>query len=120
MPFRVRRALRLLVGCLLAAAPCAHAAASLEVYGRLPRLEHIALSPDGTRVAFVRTAGEERVLVIMTLSTGQVVARLRAGDEKLRGIEWADDAHVMIKTSVTDVLHGADFAGYDTWGEWSH
>jgi dipeptidyl aminopeptidase/acylaminoacyl peptidase len=121
MPFRVRRALRLLVGCLLAAAPCAHAAVSLEVYGRLPRLEHIALSPDGTRVAFVRTDGDERVLNIMALATGQVVARLRAGDEKLRDIEWADDAHVMIKTSVTGILHGADFAGgYDTWGEWSH
>ena len=120
MPFRVHRALPLLVVCLLAAAPWAHAAVSPEVYGRLPRLEHITLSPDGTRVAFVRTAGEERVLNIMALATGQVVARLRAGDEKLRGIEWADDAHVMIKTSVTGVLHGADFAGYDTWGEWSH
>jgi dipeptidyl aminopeptidase/acylaminoacyl peptidase len=106
MPFRVGRALRLLVSCLLAAAPCAHAAVRLEVYGRLPRLEHIALSPDGTRVAFVRTDGDERVLVIMALATGQLVARLRAGDEKLRGIEWADDTHVMIATSVTDVLHG--------------
>ena len=106
MPFRVGRALRLLVSCLLAAAPCAHAAVRLEVYGRLPRLEHIALSPDGTRVAFVRTDGDERVLAIMALATGQLVARLGVGDEKLRGIEWADDTHVMIATSVTDVLHG--------------
>jgi len=117
MPFRVRRALRLLVGCLLAAAPCAHAAVSLEVYGRLPRLEHIALSPDGTRVAFVRTDGDERVLAIMALATGQVVARLRAGNEKLRGIEWADDAHVLIKTSVTGVLHGNLFRQHQL-SEW--
>ena len=117
MPFRVGRALRLLVSCLLAAAPCAHAAVPLEVYGRLPRVEHIALSPDGARVAFVRTDGEARVLVIMALATGQVVARLRAGDEKLRGIEWADDTHVMITTSVTGVLHGNMFPPQQL-GEW--
>lgn len=112
MPSRVGRVVRLL-GCLLAAAPCAHAAVPLEVYGRLPRLEHIALSPDGTRVAFVRTDGEERVLAIMALATGQVVARLRAGEEKLRGIEWADDTHVVIETSVTGVLHGNLFRQHE-------
>jgi dienelactone hydrolase len=117
MPFRVDRVLRLLLSCVLAAAPCTHAALPLEVYGRLPRLEHIALSPDGTRVAFVRTEGEARVLAIMALATGQVVARLRAGDEKLRGIGWADDAHVMIETSVTGVLHGNLFRQHQL-SEW--
>jgi esterase/lipase len=117
MPFRVDRVVRLLVSCVLAAAPCTHAAVPLEVYGRLPRLEHIALSPDGTRVAFVRTDGDERVLAITALATGQVLARLRAGDEKLRAIEWADDAHVMIETSVTGVLHGNLFRQHQL-GEW--
>jgi acetyl esterase/lipase len=68
-------------------------------------------------VAFVRTDGDQRVLAIMALATGQVVARLRAGDEKLRSIEWADDAHVMIATSVTGVLHGNMFRQHQL-GEW--
>jgi len=114
MPFDTGRTLRSLAsGALLAlvAAPDAGAAVPLEVYGRLPNLEHITLSPDGTRVAFVRTDGDERVLAIMALATGQLVAKVHVGDEKLHLIEWADDAHVMIETSVTDVLHGSNFAG---------
>jgi hypothetical protein len=83
MPLRVGCVLRLLVGCLLAVAPCAHAALPLEVYGRLPRLEHTALSPDGARVAFVGTDGDERVLALMVLATGQVVA---GQFRKLRGM----------------------------------
>jgi dipeptidyl aminopeptidase/acylaminoacyl peptidase len=117
MPFHTDRILRLLILCGLAAASCARAAVPLEAYGRLPHLEDISLSPDGTRVAFVRTDGDERVLNIMALATGQVVARLRAGDQKLRFIEWADDTHVMIATSVTGVLHGNLFRGHQL-GEW--
>lgn len=94
---------------VLALAPVALTAAPLEVYGRLPRFEHISLSPDGSRVAFVRTEGDERVLNITDLATGRLLATVRAGNEKLRGIEWADDAHVVIETSVTGVLHGNMF-----------
>lgn len=118
MPLRVRRALPSLVGCLFAAAPCAQGAVSLEVYGRLPRLEHIMLSPDGTRVAFVRTEGDARVVSVVALATGQVVAKLPASDEKLRGIEWADDAHLLIKTSVTGVVHGFVYGSGGNLGEW--
>jgi esterase/lipase len=68
-------------------------------------------------VAFVRTDGDERVLAIMTLATGQLAAKLRAGDQKLRRIEWADDTHVLIATSVTGVLHGNLFR-HNQLGEW--
>jgi cephalosporin-C deacetylase-like acetyl esterase len=110
---RCRRGSLRLLACsslaVLALAPVALTAVPLEAYGRLPRLEHIALSPDGARVAFVRTDGEERVLAVTDLATGRLLAKVRAGDEKLRGIEWADDAHVVIETSVTGVLHGNMF-----------
>jgi esterase/lipase len=91
-------------------------AAPLEVYGRLPHIENITLSPDGTRVAFVRTEGDHRVIAIVTLATGQLVATLRAGDQKLRDIEWADNTHLLIETSVTSILHGLE--GLGTWREW--
>ena len=102
---------------VLALAPLPLTAATLEVYGRLPRLEHIALSPDGARVAFVRTNGDERILVITDLASGRLLGQVRAGDEKLRGIEWADDSHVVIETSVTGVLHGNMFRNSRVW-EW--
>ena len=37
--------------------------APLEVYGRLPGLENVALSPDGTRLALVRTNENRRILM---------------------------------------------------------
>lgn len=38
------------------------AAVPLEVFGRLPSIEDVAISPDGTRLAFTRTTTEERVV----------------------------------------------------------
>jgi hypothetical protein len=102
---------------VLALAPAALTAAPLEVYGRLPHFEHISLSPDGTRVAVVRTEGEQRVLAITDLATGRLLAKVGAGDEKLRGIVWADDSHAVIETSVTGVLHGNMFRDSQMW-EW--
>ncbi|MGP8035064.1 MAG: alpha/beta fold hydrolase [Steroidobacteraceae bacterium] len=110
----------LIACCALAALASirpAGAAVPLEAYGRLPHFEHISLSPDGTRVAVVRTEGEQRVLAITDLATGRLLAKVGAGDEKLRGIEWADDAHVVIETSVTGVLHGNMFRDNRVW-EW--
>ena len=69
MPSRIGRILGLLIGCALAAASPARAALPLEVYGRLPRLENLALSPDGTRIAFAKTEGNDRTVAVMAIAT---------------------------------------------------
>ena len=102
---RAVAALAVLPALALAGAPCARAA-PLEVYGRLPHLEEVELSPDGSRIAFVRTEGDTRVVAVVGAAKGERLATLRAGDQKLRGIEWADNDHLMIETSVTSVLRG--------------
>jgi dienelactone hydrolase len=89
--------------------------APLEGYGRLPHLENVALSPDGSRVAFIRTEGDTRVIGIMALESGQSLGRLRAGDEKVRSIDWADNDHLMITTTGTSALHGLLTPGRDEW-----
>ncbi len=86
----------------------------LEVYGRLPHLEDVALSPDGSRIAFVRTTENTRIVAVASLADRKPLGGLRAGEEKLRAIEWADDDHVMVVTSVTGVPMG--FLGMDS--EW--
>jgi dipeptidyl aminopeptidase/acylaminoacyl peptidase len=83
--------------------PCAAATTPLEVYGRLPRYENVVLSPDGSRVAFVRTDENARSVVVLELASGKNLGQLRAGDQKLRGIRWADNDRLMIFTSVTAV-----------------
>jgi dipeptidyl aminopeptidase/acylaminoacyl peptidase len=79
----------------------AAAAVPLEVYGRLPSLENVALSPDGSRIAFVRTTENVRILAVVSITDDKALGALRIGELKLRGIEWADDNHLLIETSMT-------------------
>ncbi len=81
-------------------------AAPLEVYGRLPQLEDVALSPDGTKIAFVHTNEDSRLVAVVSLANHKPVGVLKVGEEKLRSIEWADDDNLMITTSVTALPWG--------------
>jgi len=100
---RGRRPLTLIALALLAGALTAATAqaTSLEVYGRLPQLEDMALSPDGSKVAFVRTQANARLVVILSLTTRKPVDVLKVGEEKLRSIAWADDENLLLTTSMT-------------------
>ena len=101
-----RTTLGLIACCALAAltaAPNIPAAVPLEVDGRLPRYESVVLSPDGSRVAFIRTDENARSVVVLDLASGKKLGQLRAGDQKLRGIRWADNDRLMIFTSVTAI-----------------
>ena len=84
----------------------ANAAATLEAYGRLPSVEDVARSPDGSRLAFIRTDTNTRLLVIVSLTERKVVGGLKLGENKIRNIRWADDDHLMILNSMTTVPMG--------------
>src|ERR1700683_5005797 len=95
--------LGLIACCALLRVPCAAPAAPLEVSGRLPRYENVVLSPDGSRVAFIRTDENARTVVALELASGKRLGQLSAGDQKLRDIRWADNDRLMIFTSVTAI-----------------
>jgi dipeptidyl aminopeptidase/acylaminoacyl peptidase len=81
--------------------------APLEVYGRLPSVEDVALSPSGTRIALVRTTANDRVLFLLSLDNHKLLGKpLRLGSVKLRSIQWADDSHLMIVISDTTMPMG--------------
>ena len=65
----------------------AEAEAPIEVYGHLPTLEDLALSPDGTKLVLVRTSEDERNLYIKPLTENKVLGAAHVGDAKLRSIE---------------------------------
>src|ERR1700729_332891 len=92
--------------CATLGSRVADAAVPLEVYGRLPALEDVALSPDGSRIAFVRTTQNMRVVAVVSIADHKTLGGLRVGEEKLRSLEWADDSHLMIVTSVTALPFG--------------
>jgi dipeptidyl aminopeptidase/acylaminoacyl peptidase len=90
----------------MAAASSAKADASrtpLDVYGRLPLLEDVILSPDGSKLAFVKTIGDERFLLIVRAGEPAALGGARVGDTKLRGLRWMDDDNLLITTSSTSL-----------------
>jgi dipeptidyl aminopeptidase/acylaminoacyl peptidase len=77
-------------------------AVPLEVYGRLPSVEDVALSPDGSRIALIRTDVDKRILLLISLADHKLLGKpLAVGSVKLRWIRWADNDHLMIVTSTT-------------------
>ena len=93
-------------GFVVFGAVCAIAAPAdvppLSVYGRLPNIEQIEISPDGSRLAVTVTDGEKRMLVIREAREGgKMVSALNVGDTKLRNVQWAGSDHVLYTTSNT-------------------
>lgn len=55
----------------------------LSIYGQLPFMENVALSPDGTRFAFSTNIDNDETAVIVTaISDRHQVAAVRAGAQK--------------------------------------
>jgi dipeptidyl aminopeptidase/acylaminoacyl peptidase len=92
----------------LAAANTLSVAASvpLAVYGHLPSLEDVALSPDGSRIAFVRTTDNTRMVMVVSVADHKGLGGARVGEQKLRSLRWADDSHLLITTSSTSLPWG--------------
>jgi dipeptidyl aminopeptidase/acylaminoacyl peptidase len=103
-------ALTLTVGTM--ALTTAQAAAPLEAYGRLPSMESVSISPDGTMIAFIVTAetGNDRYIVVQPLG-GEPIQTASIGFRKVRDIKWAGNDHVVIITTTTDVVPGVFYAG---------
>jgi dipeptidyl aminopeptidase/acylaminoacyl peptidase len=75
---------------------------SVEVFGRLPAVEDMVLSPDGSKVAFVETSGDKRSVLVFDLQNrDKPLGAFRVGDAKLRGISWMDDDNLLIVRSST-------------------
>jgi dipeptidyl aminopeptidase/acylaminoacyl peptidase len=95
--------IRASLGLLVVLIAPALRSAPLEVYGRLPKIEDVVLSPDGSRIAFVQTFEDRRLIVVRSLADNQIVGGLEAGTVKLRSIGWADRSHLIIVSSVSDL-----------------
>jgi dipeptidyl aminopeptidase/acylaminoacyl peptidase len=72
------------------------------------------VSPQGDRLATVRTVENQRVFAVSSLTDGHVLGLLHVGEAKLRLIAWLDDWHILIQTSVTGVPN--NMSGVDS--EW--
>jgi dipeptidyl aminopeptidase/acylaminoacyl peptidase len=90
----------------LAARNAAAATDSLEVLGGLPTLEDVALSPDGSRIAYVKTSNEDRYIHVVSLADKKALRVVRVAQSKLRNITWADNDNVLFIVSSSDRAFG--------------
>lgn len=81
-------------------------AAPLEVYGRLPLIAAISLSPDGRQVAMITDSGGQRAVVVKDLATGKTVNAVGVGSNKVRGLQWVNAEHLLINASTATMIVG--------------
>src|SRR5436190_23505913 len=89
-----------MAGLCCAISATAQAAPPLEVYGALPSLENVEISPDGTRIAFVAPINGVRSLNVRQID-GPMIASTPLGKVKLRDIDWAGNDLVLLTNSYT-------------------
>src|SRR5580698_7205200 len=95
--------------------PAVQAQVPLEVYGRLPSVEDMAMSPDGSKFAYVRTSEEQRSILIRQLGDARPLGAFRVGYTKLRAVWWMDDDNLLITRSNFGRLSGAAFTPKSEW-----
>ena len=90
--------------CLAAVLVGAVQAAPLEAYGKLAAVEQAAISPDGAHLAFIVTNGEKRNVVVQRTSDMKVIDIVKAGDSRVRSIQWAGPNHVIVTVSTSTLV----------------
>jgi dipeptidyl aminopeptidase/acylaminoacyl peptidase len=84
---------------LWALAFTARAAPPVEVYGKLPALDLVRLSPSGERIAFIAVDGEKRKLFVRKTG-GDALLVNPVGNTKIRDLEWAGEDYVLVIASI--------------------
>ena len=80
----------------------------LALYAKVPKVEQISLSPDGSQVAFVSREGVQRFLGTYLFSDQtHSIFKLESGN--VSSIIWMDDAHVLL-SDTRKGLRGTCFA----------
>ncbi len=68
---------------------------ALELYARPPHFQHIALSPDGSRIAYTTRVDGMNLLVGYGFSDHQHAYHKLSSDD-VSALRWADDSHVLV------------------------
>ena len=103
----VRSAALAALGCVLWATAVLADPPPPEVYGKLPGITDVTLSPSGARYALVADDGKARRVFVFN-SENKPVAAVTIGPNKLIGLSWAGEDHLLAQFSTT-VAVGPDF-----------
>jgi dipeptidyl aminopeptidase/acylaminoacyl peptidase len=74
-----------------------------EILGSLPTLESVVISPNGKRLAFVKTNGETRAIYAVEFGKPDPLGAVKVSETKLRDLEWVDDDNLLATVSTTSL-----------------
>ena len=95
------------LACALALAGSSRAA-SLEDYGALPAVDHLVISPDGARIAYVVPDNGRQGVVVASLEPAALITGVNGTGQKIRELAWADPDHLLIMKSQAGYALGVD------------
>lgn len=84
--------------CIL---PVAYADDLAEIYGGLPSIEYVELSPEGEQLAFIQNSAQGINLIVYDLADMSPTARLPVEGLDVREVIWANEERIVLIVSTT-------------------
>ncbi len=79
------------------------------LFGALPAVSHVSISPNGKTVALLQNSGGQSTVVFIDLNNpGATPTGVIVGDVKARSIEWVDDEYILVLASVAKNVSTSD------------
>ena len=78
----------------------------ISVYGRLPNVQQMALSPSGKFMVAQISENGKMFLQVRDADTLKVTSQISLPIVKIKNLQWADDSHILITYSVTSEMKG--------------
>ena len=75
----------------------------IEVYGELPAVEEMVISPSGERIATLTTVSGKRVIVVLGADL-KPISSFKMDEIKVRDLDFISEDHLLLRRSVTEDL----------------
>ncbi len=79
----------------------------LETYGQLPAVSGLAISPDGSRIAFRRTSSEMDAVIVVDRAAGEGIAAIDGSKTRLRSLRFLDRDKLLLYAAESDLVPAA-------------
>lgn len=103
------------VALLLAFAAAPASAVPLEIYGRLPTVDDIELSPDGNLLGIITTGVDGNQLQVRASADLALRTVVRLGTQKVVGLEWTDSDHLIVLTGSATKVSDLEMERRSNW-----
>lgn len=79
----------------------------LETYGQLPAVSGLAISPDGSRIAFRRSSDEMDAVIVIDRAAGEGIAAIDGSKTRLRALSFLARDKLMLYAAESDHIYAA-------------